>query len=603
MIKNLLYAFRYDPKGMKQAFFWEWLHGFCLAVPSGILLVIIWELFRTEPDVQKIKWTIGLMLILFFAQLFIANRAMLASNFATTEISRKLRLALGNKLQRLSLGYYKSRDPGDLAAIVLQDVTNFENIFGHSVPNIANAIFGVSILSCFLFYLDWRLTLTLLIAIALALPLIQLSRWLISRLGAKHIIARNQTGARFLEYVQGIQHIRSYGMTGTRFTSLDQALTDLRRESIKVEAIPGPVILMIGVIFELFFILMIWLALYFMVEGSLTIPILIAFLIVGYRLYEPLKILMVENPVLSYMNISLNRIITVLEAKEQSIGQDLRPQDYSIVFKDVHFSYLEGKKVLDGISFTAPAATMTALVGASGSGKTTITALIARFWDISQGSIAIGGIDIREMAPQTVYALISEVFQEVYLFDDSIYQNIQIGNPQANESQVLEAARQAQVMEFVEVLPDGLQTRVGEGGSQLSGGQKQRISIARALLKDAPIVLLDEATASLDPENEIYIQKAIQALVKNKTVIVIAHKLSTIQQADRILVLKEGSIVEAGQHSGLLTKDGLYAKMWAMQQRAHGWKIVDSTIYKGPAPKRSQSPTNTSTQLIHPPKT
>ncbi|MEN0004436.1 MAG: ABC transporter ATP-binding protein [Bacteroidota bacterium] len=573
MIKNLIYAFRYDPAGMRQSLLWEWLHGTLLAAPSGILLVVIWEFFEQTPDTQKIWWTIATMVALFFVQLYVANKAMLASNMATFEMSRKLRIALGNKLQRLSLGYYKRRDPGDMAAVVLQDVANFENIFGHSITNIANAVFGVLVLAGFLLWLDWRLAITLLLALVIVLPLMQWSRRLVTRLGQQQIAARNNTGARFLEYAQGIQHIKSYGMTGARFASLDRALASLRRESIRVEAIPGPVILVVGVIFELFFVLMIWLALYFLLEGSLTIPVLIAFLIIGYRLYEPLKVLMVEYPVLSYMNVSLERVIALLEAQEQEVGQHLQPEHYDIAFHDVHFSYIEGEKVLDGIRFSAPSGTLTALVGASGSGKTTITALIARFWDIQKGQITIGGIDLREMAPQTVYSVISEVFQEVYLFNGSIYDNILIGNPHASETEVLEAAQQAQLLEFTDRLPEGLQTKVGEGGSKLSGGQKQRISIARALLKDAPIVLLDEATASLDPENEIYIQRAIQALVKDKTVIVIAHKLSTIQQADQILVLEEGHVVETGVHQELLSQNGYYTKLWHLQQQARGWKI------------------------------
>ncbi|MEM0991750.1 MAG: ABC transporter ATP-binding protein [Bacteroidota bacterium] len=573
MIKNLRYAFQFDPKGMKQSLFWEWLHGFFLAAPVGILLLIIWELFEPQPDTQKIWQAVGFMVVLFFGQLYVANKAMLASNFAPFEISRKMRLALGNKLQRLSLGYYKSRDPSDLASVVLQDVANFENIFSHSIANIANAVFGVLVLSGFLLYLDWRLAVTLLVAVVLVLPLLQLAQRLIAKLGKKHIAARISTGARFLEYVQGIQHIKSYGMTGDRYASLDEALSSLRRESIKVEAIPGPVILVVGAIFEVFFVLMIWLGLYFLAGGSLTVPVLIAFLIIGYRLYDPLKVLMVEYPVLSYMNVSLSRVIAVLEAEEQTTGQDLQPQNHDISFEEVHFAYVEDRKVLDGVHFTAPTGTMTALVGASGSGKTTITALIARFWDIQKGSIRIGGIDLKDMTPQTVYSLISEVFQEVYLFDGSIYENIQIGDPAATEDQIMEVAQQAQILEFTNMLPEGLQTKVGEGGSKLSGGQKQRISIARALLKDAPIILLDEATASLDPENEIYIQRAIQALVKDKTVIVIAHKLSTIQQADQILVLKDGTIAERGKHQELLNENGLYAKLWHTQQKARGWKI------------------------------
>ncbi|MEM9673175.1 MAG: ABC transporter ATP-binding protein [Bacteroidota bacterium] len=573
MIKNILYAFRYDPPGIRKALFWEWLHGSLIAAPSGILLLIIWELFKESPDLRTIWTTLGVMGGLFLMQLYVARKAMMASNQSTYEMSRRLRLALGNKLQRLSLGYYKKRDPGDLASVVLQDVGNFENIFGHSVTNIANALFGTFMISLFLLWLDWRLAVTLILAIVIGVPLIQLSKRLVEKYGKQQIAARNATGSRFLEYVQGIQPIKSYGMTGERFQSLDLALDSLRRESIKTEAIPGPVVLTVGVLFEVFFVLMIWLGLYLLAGGTVTSAVLIAFLILGYRLYEPMKILMVEYPVLSYMNVSLNRMIDVLEAPEQEAGQGEHPSTYDIEFDQVGFRYVDDQPVLTDVSFRASAGTMTALVGPSGSGKTTITSLIARFWDVQQGKISIGGINVQDMAPATVYSLISEVFQEVYLFNDSIYHNIQIGNAQASEEQIMAAAKKAQVLEFAQSLPEGLGTFVGEGGSKLSGGQKQRISIARALLKDAPIVLLDEATASLDPENEIYIQQAIEALVKDKTVIVIAHKLSTVQQADQIIVLNNGKIAESGRHEVLLSQEGLYYRLWNTQQRASGWKI------------------------------
>ncbi|MEM6801932.1 MAG: ABC transporter ATP-binding protein, partial [Bacteroidota bacterium] len=431
MIQNILYAFKFDPKGVRKAFFWEWLHGIFIASPSGILLIVIWELFSDNPDENKIWISISFMAVLFLIQLYVANKAMRFSNESVYEMSRKMRLNLGNKLQRLSLGYYKKRDPGDLAAIVLQDVGNFEGIFGHSIPNIANAIIATVVLSLFLFYLDFRLAATLIAAVLLAIPLVRLSKMIVVKFGSKVIEARNRTGARFLEYVQGIQHIKSYGMTGTKFHSLDKALDDLRRESIRTEALPGPLIMLAGVIFELGFLLMIWIALYFLSGGSLEAKILIAFLIIGYRLYEPMKLLMVEYPVLSYMNISLTRVINLLEAKEQDVGENKSPTNFDISFEDVHFQYVEGKKTLDGISFKAPMGTMTALVGPSGAGKTTITSLIARFWDVNQGKVLIGGVDVKDMAPTKVYSLISEVFQEVYLFDDSIYNNILIGKPEA----------------------------------------------------------------------------------------------------------------------------------------------------------------------------
>ncbi|MEL6588642.1 MAG: ABC transporter ATP-binding protein [Bacteroidota bacterium] len=573
MIQNILYAFRYDAKGIRRAFFWEWLHGSLLAAPSGILLFVIWELMKPNPDQQMIWWTIGLMVILFFVQLYVANKAMISSNRTTYEMSRKMRLALGNKLQRLSLGYYKKRDPGDLASVLLQDAANFENIFGHSITNIANAIFGTLVLSVFLFVLDWRLATSLLAALVVAIPLVRFSGWLVQKYGKAHIKARNTTSARFLEYVLGIQHIKSYGMVGERFQSLDNSLQNLRRESIKTEAIPGPVILTVGAIFEVCFLMMIWLGLYLLIGGDLQIQIMVAFLILGYRFYEPMKIILIEYPILSYMNVSLKRMIDVLEAKEQSSGQDLSVDSYDISFEEVHFAYIDEEKVLDGISFEAKAGTLTALVGPSGSGKTTITALIARFWDVDQGAIRIGGVDLRDMSPQNVYGLISEVFQDVYLFDDTIYENIKIGKPEASEVEIMQAAEKAQLFEFINALPEGLHTKVGEGGNKLSGGQKQRISIARALLKDAPIVLLDEATASLDPENEIYIQRAIQELVQDKTVIVIAHKLASIRQADQILVLNHGKIAESGKHDDLMKQEGLYARFWETQQKTSGWKV------------------------------
>ncbi|MEM1217772.1 MAG: ABC transporter ATP-binding protein [Bacteroidota bacterium] len=574
MFKNLRYVFTFDPAGVRKSLFWECLHGLFIATPSAILLLVIWELFKDQPDIQQIWIWIGIMSFMLVLQFFVANKSMMASNITTFEIGRRLRLELGNKLQRLSLGYYKSKDPGDLASVLLQDAANFENIFGHSFPNMANAIFGVLLLSGFLLYLDWRLAITLLFAIVLVVPLMQWSRWLIVRRGETQVQARTRTTSRFLEYILGIQHIKAYRRTGPKFASLQTALGDLRDASIKVEAIPGPVVLMVGVVLELFFILMIWFALFYLLDGSITVPVLIAFLIIGYRLYEPVKVLMIEYPVLNYMNISLQRIRTILDAPEQPAGQELVPSTFDIEFANVHFSYNEEKKVLQGVSFQAKNGTMTALVGPSGSGKTTITALIARFWDAQEGRISIGGVDVKDMRPQQVYQLISEVFQEVYLFDGTIYDNIKIGRPDASPAEIQKVAELAQVPEFSDQLANGLHSNVGEGGSKLSGGQKQRISIARALLKDAPIVLLDEATASLDPENEIYIQRAIQELVRNKTVIVIAHKLSTVQRANRILVLNEGRLVESGKHEELLAMEsGLYAHLWNTQQQVHGWKL------------------------------
>ncbi|KKX50166.1 hypothetical protein L950_0212130 [Sphingobacterium sp. IITKGP-BTPF85] len=317
---------------------------------------------------------------------------------------------------------------------------------------------------------------------------------------------------------------------------------------------------------------MVALGLYYLSNNTITIPVLITFLIMGYNLYNPLKVVMVDYLVLRYMNESLNRIVAIMETPTMETGKEAVPNRYDVIFDNVSFGY-QNKLTVQNLSFTVPEKSMLALVGHSGSGKSTIASLIARFWEVNTGVIKIGGMDIRDIHQDQYYTLISEVFQDVYLFDDTVYNNIKIGKPDATLEEIIDAADKAQILDFVWEFPKGMDTMVGEGGSKLSGGQKQRISIARALLKNAPIILLDEATASLDPENEIYIQHAIQELVKAKTVIVIAHKLATIKNADQIIVLNNGGIAEKGTHEALVQQDGIYRKMWEIQQKSNGWKV------------------------------
>lgn len=572
MIKNLKYVTSYNRKETYKVIFWEVLHSIFIAAPSGILLVVIWELFSDKPNLSKIWIVTVLMGMMLIIQFFIASQSMIKSNLLVYDLSKKLRINLGNRIQKFSLGFFKQKDPGEIASIILQDVANFEGIFGHSIGNLASAIFGTTVLSIFLFIYDWRLALCLLLALPLIYPFLALANYLVSRLGRKQIEARNNMGAKFLEYVQGIQHLKSYGIIGQKHKVLEESFEDIRKKSIKLEAIPGPFIVTAAIVFEICFLMMVALGLYFLSGNSITIPVLITFLIMGYNLYNPLKIVMVDYIMLRYMNESLQRIINVLEAPTMETSKSEFSSYYDINFENVNFGYQE-KQILHNISFSVPEKSMLALVGHSGSGKTTIASLIARFWDIDSGSIKIGGIDIRYINQASFYGLISEVFQDVYLFDDTIYNNIKIGKPTATKKEIMEAAEKAEVLSFTFDFPEGLETKVGEGGNKLSGGQKQRISIARALLKDAPIILLDEATASLDPENEIYIQQAIQELVKSKTVIVIAHKLATIKNANQILVLEKGHIAEIGTHNQLLENGSIYKKMWDIQQKSGGWKI------------------------------
>ncbi|WP_326983324.1 ABC transporter ATP-binding protein [Chryseobacterium sp. MYb264] len=572
MIRNLKYVTSFNPKGTRKVAVLEIIHSLFIASPSGILLVVVWELFSENPDRTRVWTVVGVMFTMLIIQFFIASKTMLASHLWVYDLSTQLRIKLGNHIQKFSLGFFKKKDPGEIASVVLQDVASFEGIFGHSVGNIAAAAFGTVLLSVFLFIYDWRLALCLLLALPLIYPFLRIANYFISRLGRKQIEARNTVGAKFLEYVQGIRHLKSYGLTGEKHKGLEESFEDLRRKCIRMEAVPGPFIVTASIVFEIGFIVMVALGLYYLSHQSITIPVLITFLIMGYNLYTPLKVVMVDYLTLRYMNESLNRIIDVLEEPTMETEKDEIPESFDIAFNQVSFGY-QDKLTVQNLDFTIPEKSMLALVGHSGSGKTTIASLIARFWDVSSGSITFGNTDIRNINQGQFYKFISEVFQEVYLFDDTLFNNVKIGHPEASAEQIYNAMELAQCLEFINDLPEGVHTKVGEGGSKLSGGQKQRISIARALLKDAPIVLLDEATASLDPENEIYIQKAIQELVRSKTVVVIAHKLSTIQNADQILVLNEGQIAEKGKHHELLEHNGIYRKMWDIQQRSSGWKV------------------------------
>lgn len=574
MIKNILYLFKITEIKLTKVALGEFFHGLFLAAPTGILLFIIWELFKENPNEQLIWVQVIVMSVMFIGQLWIAQRVMVNSNLTVYKMTSKLRIMLGDHLQKLSLGFYKKRDPGDLASVVLQDVSNFELIFSHSVQEIFGAIFGTLFLSAFLLFIDWKFAVLLLLAIPIGFLFVYAAGLISNRFNQKFIESRNNTSSRFIEYIQGIQHLKAFNQTGKSFSTLKKAFENLRIDSIKMEAIPGPFLITTFVIFELFFLLMVYFGINRINDSTLTIQAYIALLIVGYKLYEPLKLLMVNYAILKYMNISAERIIQLIKSPLQNSGKNILPDSYEIKFENVTFSYLD-REILKDISFTIPEKRITALVGASGSGKTTIANLIARFWDVQNGKITIGNVDVRDMEPRSVYSLISQVFQDVYLFDDTIYNNIKIGKPDATEVEILDAANKARVTEFLDVLPDGIHTRTGEGGSHLSGGQKQRISIARAILKDAPIILLDEATASLDPENEIYIQQAIQELVKEKTVVVIAHKLQTVRNADNLIVLDNGKILEQGKHHKLLDLNGLYSKYWNTQQNTSGWRLKE----------------------------
>ncbi|GAB7016685.1 ABC transporter ATP-binding protein [Methanogenium cariaci] len=552
------------------------IHDLFKGAPYGFLIFILWELFSPAIDMNHIILLIGAMIVTFILQYFTGKWALVACHEGGYTLCSEARLNLGEHLRKLPMGFFKKRDPGDVTAVMLQDMSFVENIFTHLLADIVAAIVIPLMLLIFLFVLDWRLALATLATVVLALPMLYISNVVLARIGKKHHQSRVDSDSRILEYLQGIRYIKAYNLVGKRFSKLENALTEFHKDSLRVEVYPGAFASSYNAVLGIGFVVILLLATHFFFGGTLTIPVFLVFLVIGHQFYQPLMAAGLFTMEARYMNIAAERMQEVLLTEPLSEPAVSRPPvGYDIEFKDVSFSYLEAQ-VLDTVSFKANEGSVTALVGPSGSGKTTITNLIARFWDVDSGSVSVGGVDVRRMSTDELLSHLSMVFQDVYLFKDTIFNNIKVGKPDATREEVIEAAKAAQSHAFIENLPEGYETMVGEGGSTLSGGEKQRISIARAILKDAPVILLDEATASLDPENERAIQEALNALVSSKTLVVIAHRLNTIADADRIIVLKDGAVAESGTHEELYGTEGLYYRMWQEQEKAGGWTFESS---------------------------
>ncbi|GBF74949.1 ABC transporter ATP-binding protein [Paenibacillus sp. 598K] len=554
------------------------LDGIVKVIPAALLIDLIHTLYTAFADPTTgvnlgRMWLIAFLLFVFLGLQYVTYALLYDKTYRTAyEVAAEGRLRLADHVRQLSLGFIGKRDPGDLTNLLLSDYGQVEHTISHNVPQLISAITLPVLAFGGLLWLDWRMALAMLLSIPLGALLLWLSDALQRRLSAAHVQAKNEAASRLQEYLSGIREIKAHHVGGERFERLRMSFDRLKRASIRLEGVVGPAILGALLLTRSGMALMIGLGSYLLVGGSLSFSVFLLFLLVGTKLYEPLAVVMTSYGELRYSAYSAQRIMDV--RREQPIqGAEGMPAGGEIVFEGVGFGYDPGLPVLRNLSFTIRPNTINALVGPSGSGKSTILQVLARFWDIQEGRILIGGRSVERIDPEQLLRHLSMVFQDVYLFRDTIGNNIRIGKPGASQEEVEQAARRACCHDFIAGLPQGYDTPVGEGGSTLSGGEKQRISIARALLKDASIVLLDEATAALDPENEAAVQQAIDALVADRTVILIAHRLRTVQAADQILVMDQGELVEHGSHGQLLAQRGLYAELWDIQQRAEDWSL------------------------------
>ncbi len=479
--------------------------------------------------------------------------------------SAKTRINLAEKLKKLPLAYFSKKDIADLSATIMTDATTSEHLFSHAVPQMYAGAIVILLMALGLFIVDFRLAISLFWVVPLSLLVFWLSRKSSKNVLKKHFDTDREIIDEMQEGLNLVQEIKAYNREDYFIHSINKKYDEHKKQKVVMEVTMGA---FVNISFFLLKLGMASVAVYgatLLAKGSVTVFTYLIFLILSGSVFAPVMNIIFNLAELLFLDSIVERIREINSMPAQEGVAQFRPDGYDIVFDNVDFSYEDGVNVLKGVSFTAKQGEVTALVGPSGGGKTTATKLASRFWDIDSGKITLGGVDISTIDPETLLKEFSIVFQEVSLFNSSVMENIRLGRKEATDEEVKEVAKIARCEEFINKLPEGYDTLIGENGEKLSGGERQRISIARALLKDAPIILLDEATASLDAENESKIQEAIAELIKNKTVIIIAHRMRTVVDADNIVVIKGGRVAEIGTSKELIKKEGVFAKMYKAQ--------------------------------------
>ena len=566
-----------NPKKVIKPVIWTVLADLVNLFPFGLLAVAVSSIYLyfggtlENLDIRTLWIVWGGMALLAVILYFFERKAVHASYHDGYDASAKGRVQLAEHIRKLPLGFLMSKDPGELGNTMMNDFAQIEEAVTHVLPQLIGGFITAVLGFVGMSFIDWRMAFAMFAGFPVTLLILSGVQTIDKMRGAAHTRARIEQTSRLQEYLTGMKVIKAYNLRGTNFKKLEQAFYSFMKESIKLECVSGPFYLVAVSFLQFGLSLITMIGVYLLMGGTLDMIIFAMFLLVGTRIFDPLVGAIIQLPVFVYQKTAGERIVDLMDEPIMS-GEGEAPQKHDIQFEHVTFGY--GKDtVLHDVSASFPSGSMTAVVGPSGSGKSTMLRLIARFYDPQAGTVRFGNVDEKTVDPEKLMSKISVVFQDVYLFQDTIGNNIRCGRENATQKEIEAAAKLAHCHDFIMALPDTYNTMVGEGGSTLSGGEKQRISIARAILKDAPVLLLDEATSSLDPENEVEVQQAIEELIKDRTVVMIAHKLKTIAGADQIIVLDQGEVKEVGTHEELMEKQGLYHHLWNIQQTTEGWQI------------------------------
>lgn len=549
------------------------LQNLSFMFPVGLLYYLVGDLMNGGVPGEKIPFyaagcvvCIGLILLSTFFQYN-------ATYFATYKESGIRRITLAEHLRKIPLSFFGKKDLADLTSTIMADCTFLEQSFSHFIPELAGSIISTVLISIGLLFTDWRMALAALWVLPVAFAIVGFSAKIQENLNQKAMDVKMACADGIQECIETVRDLKANNAEQAYLKGLEKKIRAVEHRSILNEFGLAAFVVSASLVLKLGIATVALAGAVLLMQGSLSVLTFFMFLLVVSRLYDPLQGALQNLAAVISTRINIARMNEILDHPIQQGSDRLSNQGYDIVFDHVGFAYNTGETVLKDVSFTAKQGEVTALVGPSGGGKTTVSRLAARFWDINRGKITVGGMDVSRIDPETLLSLYSIVFQDVTLFDNTILENIRIGNKDATDEQVIAAAKLANVDEFAEKLPDGWHTNIGENGCELSGGERQRISIARAFLKNAPIILLDEATASLDVENETLIQTALSRLIADKTVLVIAHRMRTVAGADKIVVLSDGTVAEEGSPKELAEKNGVYANMVKLQTENQSWKL------------------------------
>lgn len=559
-------------KGMIKAFVAVTLADLVLMLPVGLLYML--SSYLLDGDLPREKFSFFIIAIIAVL-ILIALTAVFQyrSTFLSTYIESGVRRrTLAEKLRKIPLSFFGKKDLADLTNTIMSDCSLIETGSSHWIPELVGSIVSAAIVVISLFFFDWRMALAAVWVMPVAFIIVISSKTVMSKVHDKTMKYRVECLDGIQEGLETLRDLRSYNMTDTYMEGLNRKIKAVENHAIVSEFANAAFVCSAQMILKLGIGTVAVVGSSLLIKGEISVLTLFMFLLVVTRMYEPFQIALQNVAAIISLDANCRRMDEILSHEEQTGSETLDNKGCDIKFDHVAFSYKDGEQVLSDVSFTAKQGEVTALIGPSGGGKTTVSRLAARFWDNDKGTITVGGMNVSKIDPEKLLSLYSIVFQDVTLFNNTVMENIRIGKKDATDEEVMAAARLANCEDFVEKMPEKWNSMIGENGSELSGGERQRISIARAFLKDAPIILMDEATASLDVDNESLIQESISKLIRNKTVLVIAHRMRTVDGVDKIVVLKDGKVAEQGTPEELRKANGIYKHMAEMQLSSDQWK-------------------------------